>query len=191
MAEKKEGKVKLFIALDVPEVMKKEIITSEKDLPFWRWIPPKLMHVPVRFIGEVSEEIQQALAEDFADTFTGFRMIRLIPTGYGFGPNVRRADSFHITVQKTHAFDELKDAVDEYVAAKASLRKENHYKPCVPIMNLLKPPVILDQERISKWAGKLVLSEPYSHELTLFRIEHNKRGILQHIPVASAEICRP
>ena len=58
-------------------------------------------------------------------------------------------------------------------------------------MNLLKPPVILDQERISKWAGKLILSEPYSHELTLFRIDHNKRGILQHTVVATAEICRP
>ena len=41
MAENKTGKVKLFIALDVPEVMKKEITTSEKDLPFWRWIPAK------------------------------------------------------------------------------------------------------------------------------------------------------
>lgn len=191
MAENKTGKAKVFIALDVPEVMKKEIITSEKELPFWRWIPPKLMHVPLRFIGEVTEETQEALAEDFADTFTGFRMIRLIPTGYGFGPNVRRADSFHITVQKTHAFDELKEAVDEYVFQKTSLRKENHFKPCVPIMNLLKPPVILDQERISKWAGKLVLSEPYSHELTLFRIDFNKRGILQHTPLATAEICRP
>lgn len=191
MAENKTGKVKLFIALDVPEVMKKEITSSEKELPFWRWIPAKLMHVPVRFIGEVSEETQEALAEDFADTFTGFRMIRLIPTGYGFGPTLRRADSFHITVQKTHAFEELKDAVDNYVLEKASLRKENHFKPCVPIMNLLKPPVILDQERISKWAGKLILSEPYSHELTLFRIDHNKRGTLQHTVVASAEICRP
>ena len=191
MAKAESEKAKLFIALDVPEAMKKEIVAREKELPFWRWIPGKLMHVPVRFLGEGDSSMQEALASDFADTFTGFRMIRLIPTGYGFGPTLKRANEFHITLQKTHAFEELKEAVDSYVLEKVSLRKENHFQPVIPLMDLLKPPVILDQERIGKWAGKLVLSEPYSYELGLFRIDFNKRGILQHTLLASAEIARP
>ncbi|MBP5181845.1 MAG: hypothetical protein J6331_02330, partial [Lentisphaeria bacterium] len=144
MAKAESEKAKLFIALDVPEAMKKEIVSREKELPFWRWIPAKLMHVPVRFIGEEDEASQEALASDFADVFTGFRMIRLIPTGYGFGPTLKRADEFHISLQKTHAFEELKDAVDSYVLEKISRRKENHFQPVIPLMELLKPPVILD-----------------------------------------------
>ena len=58
-------------------------------------------------------------------------------------------------------------------------------------MELLKPPVQLDVDRLSKWADKLILSEPFAEYITLFRKGTTKKGELIYVPIARAELARP
>ena len=185
------AKWELFIALEVPDVLKKELLTQERKIPFWRWIDPKLLVMPLCKIGPVEQEKALSLEEPFLDAFFGFRMIRFTPEGYGFSPNIAKADSFHIAMQCSHAFEELAAAVDSFAEEHFQKKKRGSFRANLPIMELLKPPVQLDVDRLSKWADKLILSEPFAEYITLFRKGSTKRGELIYVPIARAELARP
>ena len=44
---------RLFIAIDLPDVVKKNLETMFFGIPGARWVPPDQIHLTVRFIGEV------------------------------------------------------------------------------------------------------------------------------------------
>jgi 2'-5' RNA ligase len=65
---------RLFIAIDLPEDIRQELLTLCCGLPGARWIRPEQMHLTLRFIGDVDggrlRLIREALAALRADPFS-------------------------------------------------------------------------------------------------------------------------
>lgn len=75
MKEKEQEKLmRLFVAIDLPSKTQNQLESIGCGLPGARWVPAELMHLTLRFVGEVQGaeflDIQDALAEVHADKFT-------------------------------------------------------------------------------------------------------------------------
>lgn len=55
---------RLFVAVDIPEDIKKRLIGLQAPIPTARWVKPEQLHLTLRFIGDTDEQaaIQNALA---------------------------------------------------------------------------------------------------------------------------------
>jgi 2'-5' RNA ligase len=48
--------MRLFIAIDMPDDVKRVLSGLRRDIPGVRWVPPEQMHLTLLFLGEVPEE---------------------------------------------------------------------------------------------------------------------------------------
>ena len=75
---------RLFVAIDLPENVKKELSGISYGMPGARWVPEEQLHLTLRFIGEVDggvfRDIQEALGDIKSESFE----IRI--KGVGFFP---------------------------------------------------------------------------------------------------------
>ena len=46
----KNAMLRLFIALEIPQELRRALNRYEKELPFWKWTPGDRMHMTMRFI---------------------------------------------------------------------------------------------------------------------------------------------
>jgi 2'-5' RNA ligase len=49
--------IRLFVALDLPEPLRRRLAALQQPLPRSRWVAPDNMHVTLRFIGEVANDV--------------------------------------------------------------------------------------------------------------------------------------
>ena len=64
---------RLFIAIDIPEVIKKDLAGFVKELPVARWVPSDQIHLTLRFIGEVGPRTFDAIKAALSGlSFRGF-----------------------------------------------------------------------------------------------------------------------
>jgi 2'-5' RNA ligase len=82
--------IRLFVALEIPESVKRGLSLLEGGVPGARWMDDEQLHLTLRFIGEVDENV----ANDIDDTLVGLRVpsftLELAGTGE-FGGKTPRA----------------------------------------------------------------------------------------------------
>jgi 2'-5' RNA ligase len=65
--------IRLFVALEIPAVIRARLTLLQTGLPAARWTPPEYFHLTLRFIGEVDEgrarDIDDVLSSIEADAF--------------------------------------------------------------------------------------------------------------------------
>lgn len=80
---------RLFVAIDLPEEVKRTLAGLARDLPSARWVGAEELHLTLRFIGEVDQSTFAAIRSAlFAVRFTPFP---LTLCGVGHFPPGRRA----------------------------------------------------------------------------------------------------
>ena len=66
---------RLFIAIDLPESLTKQLIALNPHLPGVRWLRAEEIHLTISFLGNVEEAAEERLVEELATIrFTGFFM---------------------------------------------------------------------------------------------------------------------
>lgn len=185
----KKSMLRLFIALAIPQDLRKALNRYEKELPFWRWTPGDSMHMTMRFIGDTSPGATDKLIDEFQTGLDNLRKVRFTYTGYRFFPSERKASVLAVTMQCSHAFEELKSRVDDVVLASLNLPKETRpFLPHITIMRMNRPPVPFDLARIRKWADAMPkLPEPFAQKIILFRSELRKTGPV-YTPLAEHDL---
>ena len=180
---------RLFIALEIPQDLRKALNRYEKELPFWKWTPGDRMHMTMRFIGDTTPGAADRLIDEFQSGMDDLRKVRFTYTGYRFFPSERRASVLAVTMQCSHAFEELKSRVDDVVLAALNLPKENRpFLPHITIMRMNRPPVPFDLSRIRKWADAMPkLPEPFAEKIVIFRSELKKSGAV-YTPIAEHDL---
>lgn len=86
-------KLRLFVAIPMPETVRKEIIRTRQELQRLvsptavRWTRPEQFHLTLRFLGDVPAERVAALQEAVNAACAGVPALRLRAQGIGFFPN--------------------------------------------------------------------------------------------------------
>ncbi|MEG3616878.1 RNA 2',3'-cyclic phosphodiesterase [Magnetovibrio sp. PR-2] len=55
--------IRLFVGIQIPENASNQLILIQNGLPEARWVAPDNMHITLRFIGEVDENVAEDLAK--------------------------------------------------------------------------------------------------------------------------------
>ena len=99
-----------------------------------RWVPEENLHITVRFIGEVAENV----AEDLAEALHGVRAstFSVSIAGAGHFESRKRVRTLWLDVEKNEALQALHDRIDS-VLVRAGLEPERRrYKPHVTLARL-------------------------------------------------------
>ncbi|MGA2801412.1 MAG: RNA 2',3'-cyclic phosphodiesterase [Verrucomicrobiota bacterium] len=95
MADSSTQKLRLFVAIPVPEAVRNEVIRVQRELrrlvppDAIRWTKPEQFHLTLRFLGDVSSDRVAALKESVHTVCSGESALRLCAQGVGFFPNTR------------------------------------------------------------------------------------------------------
>lgn len=102
--------MRLFVAIDLPDALRRELALMTGGLPGARWVPPENYHLTLRFIGEApawqAEEIDHALSGVRAAAFP------LTLVGVGLFAKGGRGTSLWAGVERTTALDHLRAKVE-------------------------------------------------------------------------------
>lgn len=58
--------MRLFIAIEIPDDLKKMIGTLRADIPGARWVPAEQIHLTMAFLGDVEESVAEQLNSELA-----------------------------------------------------------------------------------------------------------------------------
>jgi 2'-5' RNA ligase len=95
MADDPTQKLRLFVAIPMPEAVRNEIISVQQEMQRLvsptaiRWTKPEQFHLTLRFLDDVPVERVPALHEAIGTVCCGDSPLRLRAQGVGFFPNAR------------------------------------------------------------------------------------------------------
>ena len=125
---------RLFVAIDLPEVVKNTLVRLQGGLPGARWVPLEAMHLTLRFIGEVDgaqvDDIHGALSRVTVESFT----VRLFDAG-AF-PNRGRPRVVWAGVERSADLDALKARIDAALGDADCGPDERKFAPHVTLARL-------------------------------------------------------
>ncbi|MDD2876153.1 MAG: RNA 2',3'-cyclic phosphodiesterase [Acidiphilium sp.] len=129
--------MRLFVALDLPWDIKTTLAGFAINLPGARWVPPRNMHVTLRFIGETrrleAEEIDHALAAIRARGF------RLVLAGAGWFEKGGRATSLWVGVERNEALLHVQAKIETALRRVGLAAERRRYTPHVTLARMDLP----------------------------------------------------
>jgi len=130
---------RLFVAIDFPDEVNRQLIGLCKGINKAKWIKPGQIHLTLRFIGEVTDEqaelLKLALREVRARAFD----LQLKGCGT-FPQGNRRPRILWLDVQAGPELAELADKVGQAATAAGLLLKEEDFTPHVTLARFRYPP---------------------------------------------------
>ena len=88
-------KLRLFVAIPVPDAVREEMLRVQHELQplaprgVVRWTKPEQFHLTLRFLGDVSSDRVAGLQESVRAVCSGVPALHLRAQGVGFFPNAR------------------------------------------------------------------------------------------------------
>lgn len=156
--------MRLFVALPLPEIVRRQLGLICAGLPGARWVPPENLHITLRFLGELSggamEDVDAALAGISAPRFT----LNLAGVGhFGSGGRLR---AVWAGVAREPALLHLRDKIESAVVRAGGQPDRQKYLPHVTLTRPRGTPMPKLQEFLTIHA--LFRSEPW--EVTHFSL---------------------
>lgn len=113
--------MRVFIAVNLSTVIKEELQQMQEALSKrttgFRWVKPELLHITLKFIGEVSPDFVSSLSSPFMEFAEKHEPFKLSFKGLGCFPNVHRPRVIWIGVEKGAVeLSELSEGINEIVA---------------------------------------------------------------------------
>jgi 2'-5' RNA ligase len=136
---------RLFIALSLPDPVKRDLTLLAYGLPGARWVAPGNLHLNLRFIGEVDggqfQDIRDSLSDVRVDPFD------LTLKGTGFFPPKQLPHTLWAGVEKNESLTILHSRVEAVLARIGFPRDSRKYAPHVTVARLSDAPV----QRVADW----------------------------------------
>jgi 2'-5' RNA ligase len=132
--------MRLFVALEVPEVVRREVarrVAGLRDrLPRARWVDAEVMHLTLLFLGQVEEGQVPALTAALGEAFAKHAPLELRLSGGGTFPPRRPARVAWIGMEAPEELAALQ--ADAAAAATASIGFEPEDRPYHPHVTLAR-----------------------------------------------------
>ena len=129
--------IRLFTAISVPEDIAQELLTRQDRLPDARWRPQEALHITLKFVGEVAENVAADLDAEFTTLGGGPLELQLQGAGaFGEGAEIH---AVWAGVAENEGLKHLARGC-EIGARRAGLKPEiRTYKPHVTLAYLRRP----------------------------------------------------
>ena len=130
--------MRLFIAIPLPEPVRRALLGLRSGLPGARWVEPEAMHLTLRFLGEVdedeAEDIDAALAAIDAPAF------ELAISGIGCFQSRRRVRSVWVGLERSEPLARLQGKVESAVVRAGFEPEGRKFKPHVTLARMKNTP---------------------------------------------------
>jgi RNA 2',3'-cyclic 3'-phosphodiesterase len=171
--------MRLFIAIEPPDDLKKALGKLRVDVPGARWVPTEQLHLTLAFLGEVDEKTAGELSERLALIHTPPFNLRF--SGTGCFPNRHRPRVLWVGLGPQPRLTHLADRVHGTVLACGIPQEERPFSPHITLARLTFPPpreidAFLDQ------SNKLKFPPFPVRGITLFQSCLTPNGAV-HIPI--------
>ncbi len=173
--------MRLFIAIEFPDEVKKALIRLRKDIPGARWVPVEQIHLTLAFLGEVDEPTTGRLTGELSQIRTP--AFKLCFTGTGCFPDRRRPRVLWVGLEPEPRLNLLAAKIRTAVLNCGIPQEERPFSPHITLARLKLPSsresgVFLDQQ------AKKILPPLSVQEFTLFQSRLTPQGAV-HIPIRS------
>ena len=149
--------IRLFTAISVPEDIAQELLARQDRLPGARWRPQEALHITLKFVGEVAENVAADLDAEFTTLGGGPLELQLQGAGaFGEGAEIH---AVWAGVAENEGLKHLARGC-EIAARRAGLKPETRtYKQHVTLAYLRRP----NPADVAKWIqeNNLLRSTPF------------------------------
>ncbi|MGD0586172.1 MAG: RNA 2',3'-cyclic phosphodiesterase [Oryzomonas sp.] len=179
--------MRLFIAIELPDEIKRLLEGMRTDIPGSRWVPLEQIHLTLAFLGEVDDATIGLLTGALATIKApGFNLYFSAP---GCFPDRRRSRVLWVGLEPEPLLNSLASLVREAVLACNISQEERPFSPHITLARLKFPAqrevgVFLDQPR------KRVLPPVSVREFSLFQSLLTSRGAV-HTAVKTFALSLP
>jgi RNA 2',3'-cyclic 3'-phosphodiesterase len=129
---------RLFVSLELPELVKQSVALLCSDVPGARWVEPEQIHLTLRFIGDVDglgfQDVEDALASVRSEPFD------LTLKGVGHFPPRGEPHVLWVGVEKSEPLVILHDRVESALVRVGLERERRKFAPHVSIARLRATP---------------------------------------------------
>jgi RNA 2',3'-cyclic 3'-phosphodiesterase len=139
--------IRLFVAVDLPESVRRDLAAICAGIPAAKWVKPEQMHLTVRFIGEVDG----GLFEDIATGLGGVVLpeMELRVAGVGSFGDRRGANVLWAGITPVEAVTRLHDKIEGVLTRIGVERDRRKFHPHVTLARLNGAP----DHRVAKFLG--------------------------------------
>ncbi|MGB7746664.1 MAG: RNA 2',3'-cyclic phosphodiesterase [Verrucomicrobiia bacterium] len=178
-------KLRLFIAIPVPEPVRDEIIRVQREMQplaphgAARWTRPDQFHLTLRFLGDVPVAGLEQLKESVNAVCRSARSLQLRAGGIGFFPNPHSPRVVWVGIDdQAGLLDDLQKRIETAVRPFTAEPGEKHFSGHVTLGRLknLKPP---DTRKLAAHAQTVkdrMFGEWMAHEIEIIRSELSPGG---------------
>jgi 2'-5' RNA ligase len=156
--------IRLFVGLDLPFALRERLAAIEVGLPGFRWVPEENLHLTLRFIGEVDEDV----ANDLHDALTAVRgtPFPAAIAGSGIFETGDRPHTFYASVEKTDALTRLQGKIESALVRAGQEPEGRKFTPHITLAKLRDTPASRLQPFLA--AHALLRDEWMVEHFTLF-----------------------
>ena len=137
--------MRLFVALELPWVVREQLADLATGLPGTRWVPPGNYHITLRFIGELpphkGDEVDEVLSALRARAFT------IVLTGVGTHERGGRVASLWVGLERNPALDQLQTKIETALQRTGLSPERRRFSPHVTLARLDRP----GDPRLAEW----------------------------------------
>lgn len=126
--------IRLFVGIEIPEELRRRMAAVEMPIDGARWVPEENLHITVRFIGEVPEDV----AEDLADALQRIRApaFAVSIAGAGHFESGRRVRTLWFGVERNESLTALYEKVESALVRAGQPPEGRRFKPHVTVARL-------------------------------------------------------
>lgn len=126
--------MRLFIAIDFSDEIKKRLERMRTDVPGSHWVPKEQIHLTLSFLGEVDDATLERLTEALATIRSPGFSLRF--SGTGCFPDRRRARVLWVGLEPEPLLNSLASLVREAVLACNIPQEERPFSPHITLARL-------------------------------------------------------
>ena len=173
--------IRLFIAIELPDGLKRAFAGLRTPIPGARWVPPEQIHLTLAFLGEVEETAVGHLHDELSRI--RIPSFKLRPAGTGCFPGRQRARVLWVGLEPEPHLRDLAAAVQSVLLACGIPQEERPFSPHITLARLKLP--------APREVGLFLSGEPKHafplvpvREFILFQSRLSSAGA-QHVPLHS------
>jgi 2'-5' RNA ligase len=129
--------IRCFIAIPLSDSLREGISALLDDLKKMnadiRWVRPENVHITVKFLGDIDENVLPAIRETLSKIAASQKSFTVKLSGTGFFPDKRRPRVVWVDIQEYQGLKELNEIVEESMVSIGFKREDKHFSPHLTI----------------------------------------------------------
>lgn len=133
--------LRLFIAIDLPQIIKQGLLQVEKDIsPYnWpaKWVKPDNQHLTIKFLGNTPQEKIETIKKNIKDISSGFNPFELVVKSIGVYPSHRNPRILWAGISENQGFlTKLNNMIEDGMEPLGFIREKRDFSPHLTLARL-------------------------------------------------------